>query len=84
MIQRNTKVCLACLEIQQISNFYKNKTTKDRHSNYCKVCQKRLYGRPICPRVYCKSLDIKRLGIKEFMCRDCCTLFRTDLVKKIR
>jgi hypothetical protein len=55
------KKCRMCLEFKQVSNFKKHKETRDRLSNYCKICSNakqreyRAVNRNICSTNYEKT-----------------------------
>lgn len=39
------KICTKCKERKLLSEFYKDKTSKDGYNSICKACRKRLYGK---------------------------------------
>jgi len=44
-----TKTCCHCKEIKPLSEFYKNRSTEDGYSGYCKVCHRKSVAK------YCAS-----------------------------
>jgi len=57
------KICGHCKEVKDLSEFYKNKSTKDGYAYGCKICSKEsLYRWRITHKKYLKEYDKKIRG----------------------